>query len=808
MDNTREVPKKQNFSFTPCLMPVLGLIVGIALAHFTSSLLVLTLTLATISAIGFYIYQHHPVGSTLLLAILSVAAGAIHFYQTNSELPANHIRNYLETCPLEALPHVELTGTIVSPATINQPRRTFPYHSSPNLRTRFLLQADRLKALGKTTHVTGLVEVSLPDMHDSYRPGMKVHLVGRLSSIKTTKPKLSCLKAFTYYQDNLIFARISLKDSDSIVTESMDSCSTPALFNRIQEWAHGLLLGNEPPTGPYTDDLLDAVILGKQNFVENEFNQAMTRIGANHFLAVSGFNLAVLAMGLWFIGQGLGLRRNFILLLIIGSTIFYGIVTDFRPSVTRATIMILIVCLGQLRNRRSDTLNALALSAGIILIINPNQLFQPGFQLSFAATLGLIKLSAPIHQALASYSIFPDHPLGTGGLIAKGLEDQIRQLLSASLAASLGAFPLVMYHFNLLSLIGPIGSVVLYPAATFLTLAGFAQLFIAATLPVLNPFIGALTNWTAILLSNLAILLGKIPGSSLTVASPQWSMVIGFMIVLFTPQIRRKFLWSLLIIAMYLSSWLYDSRNSSPWLYVTGPGQGQSVIINTGQGLAMIDIGAAQTGQAAKLVSQLACQYLTQPLFVVLTSPDQKFFNDFWSLKEKFPQTAVMIPESFSHFSPSYEPVAKLMEDLSFNHQAVSEGTTVKLKNSGLQLLYMPEYELSTSEPVRSTPGSVILMEYEEQKVLMTSVLTPMTCKLIELNYPNLKADLLIVSGSATCGKAMEDLIHHAGIKKIVIGGWLNRNLQRQWEQMERRTGCCVIEISQEGGFLVDRLGK
>jgi hypothetical protein len=200
---------KQNTPFAPCLMPVLGLIVGIALAHVAPSLLIWALVLATASAIGFYLCRGHSARSTLMLAILSVAAGAIHFYQTNSELPANHIRNYLEICPLESLPHVELTGTIVTPATINQPQRTFPYQSTPNLRTRFLLRADHLQALGKTARVTGLVEVSLPDMHDSYRPGTKVRLVGRLSSIKTTQPKLPCLKAFTYYQQNLIFARIS-----------------------------------------------------------------------------------------------------------------------------------------------------------------------------------------------------------------------------------------------------------------------------------------------------------------------------------------------------------------------------------------------------------------------------------------------------------------------------------------------------------------------------------------------------------------------------------------------------------------------
>lgn len=67
---------------------------------------------------------------------------------------------------------------------------------------------------------------------------------------------------------------------------------------------------------------------------------------------------------------------------------------------------------------------------------------------------------------------------------------------------------------------------------------------------------------------------------------------------------------------------------------------------------------------------------------------------------------------------------------------------------------------------------------------------------------------MLIVLGSATGDQAMEDLINYTGIKTIAIGGRPNRHSQRQWAQIERNTGAGVVEISQEGGFLVDRLEK
>jgi ComEC/Rec2-related protein len=806
--NISNNPKKSP-ELSPCLLPVLGLIAGIAIAEFLPPMFGLTLTIAVISTIGFFYWQNRPLASTLLLLLLAVTTGAIHFYKTNHQLPPNHIRNYLQIPGLEVLSHVELFGTIVSPSSINQPKRTFPYQSSPNFRTRFLLQAHRLKAVGKTVPITGLVEISLPGMHDSYKPGMNVHLTGKLSSIKTRQSKLPCLKTFTYYTHNQIFARMSLGSADSIVTESIDAYSRPAIFHRIQEWSRGLLLGNESPTGPYTDDLLSAVILGKQNFVENEFNRAMTRIGATHFLAVSGFNLAVLAMGIWFIGELLGLKRNTTIYLIIGCVAFYGIVTDFRPSVTRALIMILTVCVGWLKNRRSDTLNALALSAGIILLINPNQLFQPGFQLSFIATLGLIRFSNPIYSALGAFTLFnrnsSERRIGTGWEIATTLEAQTKQLFAASLAASLAATPLVMYHFNLLSLIGPVSSVLLYPAATLLTLAGFAQLVIAMAVPILTPIISVVTDYTATMLSTLAILLGKIPGSALTVASPPWFLVLAFLIVIFTPKLKYQFIGALLIITLYLSSWMINSRSTSPWLYVSGPGQGQSVVINTGKGLAMIDFGASQTGQATKLISQIVYTYLAKPAFVMLTSPDQRYYNDLWQLIDAFPNTTVMIPELVKRFSPGYEPAARLMDDPVFHRLAVREGTAVEMEGVSLTMIYMPKFDGSPGQPDAMTPSAAVLVEHQGSKVLVAPVLTPMSCRLIIRNYPQLRVKTLIVPGWATAGEAMEALIFHADIKEIVLGGWFDRTSRQRWELISRRTGCHVVEIVEDGGFIIDR---
>jgi beta-lactamase superfamily II metal-dependent hydrolase len=366
-----------------------------------------------------------------------------------------------------------------------------------------------------------------------------------------------------------------------------------------------------------------------------------------------------------------------------------------------------------------------------------------------------------------------------------------------------------MYHFNLLSILGPISTLLLYPAATLLTLAGFAQLAIALAVPILNPAIEMLTNFTAQILSGLAILLGKIPGSAITVTSPPLFLVIIFLAVLFAPRLKHKILASLLILTIYLSSWLIGSRTPTPWLYVSGPGQGQCIVVNTGRSLAIIDPGASQMGRSTKTISQIACSYLAQPAIAILTSPDQKYFNDLWPLAGQFPKITAMVPESFECFSTTYEPVTRLMTDSTLNRKITTQGTTIEIDGVKFKTIFLPPFnDYLIDNPSRTTPGGIILIEYHGSKILAASALTPMSCRLILTNYPQLRAQTLIVSGSVTPCGALENLIVNADIKKIAIDSPLNRTRKHLWNQFSQRTGCQIIEIFDEGGFMMDLLGS
>ncbi|MCM1310228.1 MAG: ComEC/Rec2 family competence protein [Bacteroides sp.] len=143
---------------------------------------------------------------------------------------------------------------------------------------------------------------------------------------------------------------------------------------------------------PGTINVLAAILLGRSEMLPPQTRVSYSAAGLSHVLALSGMHVSVIAMiiavALWPFYFGRHVRTR--LLLTILALWFYAALTAFIPSVTRAVIMATVYMLGRILQRRSSPLNSLCLAAILILLVNPHDLYAAGFQLSFAAVLGII----------------------------------------------------------------------------------------------------------------------------------------------------------------------------------------------------------------------------------------------------------------------------------------------------------------------------------------------------------------------------------------------------------------------------------
>src|SRR5713101_3047403 len=209
--------------------------------------------------------------------------------------------------------------------------------------------------------------------------------------------------------------------------------------------------------------LLAGLILGEKKGLPPESDEAFRRAGVYHILAVSGFNVALLASSVFFVLSALGISRRATAVTAGAALVGFALVVGGQASVLRATVMGLLLLAALLLDRKSQLMNALALAALALLTWRPGDLWDPGFQLSFAATAGIIYLTPAI----------------TAWLAARGWPAWLATAVAVSVGAQAAVTPVMLIHFNQLSLIGIAANLIVVPLAAVATTLGMLALLVA-----------------------------------------------------------------------------------------------------------------------------------------------------------------------------------------------------------------------------------------------------------------------------------------------------------------------------------------
>ncbi len=221
--------------------------------------------------------------------------------------------------------------------------------------------------------------------------------------------------------------------------------------------------------------LLTGLLIGDTSRIPSYLNDALVKTGTIHIVAISGYNISIIIVLLLSAAPYLYLSRRFAWALVLPVLIGFIIITGAESSVVRAGIMALITALSIESGRLSDVSRVLALASFAMLVHNPYLLvFDVGFQLSFAATLGIIYLSPKISSFLRPRLKF------------RFLTEPIAATGSANLAVS----PLLLWHFGRLSLISPIVNVLIIWIIPLAMALGFAAVLLSYVAFPIGEFAG------------------------------------------------------------------------------------------------------------------------------------------------------------------------------------------------------------------------------------------------------------------------------------------------------------------------------
>jgi len=334
-----------------------------------------------------------------------------------------------------------------------------------------------------------------------------------------------------------------------------------------------------------------------------------------------------------------GLPHKIVIIIAVTLLAIYVPVTGGSPAVRRAVMMFAIPQIGTLFGKPANTLNSLGVALLLIILPEPSVIWNPGFQLSFAATAGII-IGTPHNPT----KLLPD------SLKQNKLWQKIQAFAVdptyVTLCATLATAPFLIHHFKTLSPFAWFGNIIIVPAISLGMQAGlFAQLspfdFICGTFCAAARFFLQLASLLTRILSDSA-------AASMTVGpfSPAVLLALGFLILLlpvcYKNYIARKYAFLCILIAAALFAFeSYREVLHPSWTLTTiDVGQGDSHLVKTPSGKHfLIDAGDNRKVDSGKdiIVPFLHNTGVNKLEALIITHPDQDHFGGAMTLIKMFP---------------------------------------------------------------------------------------------------------------------------------------------------------------------------
>lgn len=230
--------------------------------------------------------------------------------------------------------------------------------------------------------------------------------------------------------------------------------SLPRLADRCRAWMEQTLRAGIDGD-PVVCELLAGMTLGVTSSIPDSLQEQFRNTGTFHLFSVSGLHVGMIAVILWQLLRMVGVSRRMAVFVVIPALFFYALITGWKPPSLRAATMSAIFLIGMLSSRQPVPVNSLCAAGFFLLLWRTNELFNPGFQLSFFVVFAILILSPPLEKMLRKLGQ-PD-PFVPEQLWTRWQKWQSRSaksagaLLAVSLAAWLGSLPLIVHYFHLVS---------------------------------------------------------------------------------------------------------------------------------------------------------------------------------------------------------------------------------------------------------------------------------------------------------------------------------------------------------------------
>ena len=485
---------------------------------------------------------------------------------------------------------------------------------------------------------------------------------------------------------------------------------------------------------PERAELAAAVLLGLREEIDTGRNEAFLTTGTVHVLCISGLHVGILAGALFWMMRRTRIPRGWVVASVATITLLYAIMVDVSPSVVRATILVLIVCIAAWLGRRPLGFNSLAAAALVVLAINPEHLFHVGAQLSFLCVAGLIwfanrrphwdddvaKTQTTLDRLVWQNLSWPARNLARLKRSAIGIAE-------AGLLLWLLALPLVLARFHILSLVGMVANMLLWPLISLSLLSGFGVLLFGPLCPPLGQLCGWMCDGSFWLLEGGVKLGHRLPCGHFWLPGPAdwwlWGFYGALGLAVAFPRLRPRRRWCVGLLAAWIalgfaaSAWRHDrSRLDCTFLSV---GHGSAVFIEFPAGKTLL-YDAGRMGEPAVGARTISAFLWDRGLAhldaVVLSHPDIDHYNALPELLDRFSVGAVYVLPVMFKKNRMIAALREAIEEHSVPRE-VSAGGCLDMDGDCLvEVLHPPRNGILGSDNAKSL---VLAVEYRGRRIVL-----------------------------------------------------------------------------------------
>ncbi|MBM2845279.1 MAG: comEC [Bacteroidetes bacterium] len=472
------------------------------------------------------------------------------------------------------IPHQALESETVAMGTVNSiPLRV------PN-GVRFVMRTSSLVIDGASRPFVASVLVSvmrLREENDALRHGNRVAVKGELMRpVDERNP--GEFSERQYYEANGISLLMRSAGKEHLVV--LDPSEGSWLMTRMVEPTRRYIISTiDASVGGEEGEFLKGLLIGERGGISPSTRRAFTNAGVAHVLAVSGSNVAVVA-GILFVLIGFFPFPRWGRFVVTGlGVLFYMVLTGSQPPVVRATIMALVILAAGAFQEKRNPFNALGFAACIILLVDARQLFDVGFQLSFAAVLFILALYPKVNSWI---SCIRSDTLSMRGLIS------ILRVGGVSAVATLGTFPLTALYFGKVSIIGVVANVLVLPMVAASVALGCAGLLAGLVSSWLAGVYGSVNHLLLSLTLTATNIAGNLPLAYVdSVRFTAIHAVPFYMLLLLIISLRKSLAFRVLTMSLLVSMNVMIFTPDSP-AYAAQRGVLRVSVIDVGQGDAIL----------------------------------------------------------------------------------------------------------------------------------------------------------------------------------------------------------------------------